>query len=156
MFSKHTNYEVATNSPLILKVPGMRLPGAVADGLVEAVDLFPTLTDLCELPTPEGLAGQSVRAMVENSDAPGRDGAYSTHVGGRGYRGHALRTNRYRLVRWINKNGEVGLVELYDRQNDPGENISITQQRANVVKQLTEKLSAKMKQVVQSSHAESE
>ncbi|NQT39000.1 MAG: sulfatase, partial [Planctomycetes bacterium] len=66
MFSKHSNYEVATNSPLVIRVPGMVAPGAAADGLVEAVDLFPTLTDLCGLSTPEGLAGRSLRAMVED------------------------------------------------------------------------------------------
>ena len=32
MFSKHTNYEVATNSPLLFRVPNMSQPGvAVAD-----------------------------------------------------------------------------------------------------------------------------
>jgi arylsulfatase A-like enzyme len=66
MFSKHSNYEVATNSPLIVKAPGMSQPGSPADGIVETVDLFPTLTDLCGLPTPEGLAGRSLQAMVED------------------------------------------------------------------------------------------
>ncbi len=153
MFSKHTNYEVATNSPLIVKVPKMENPGAPADGLVEAVDLFPTLTDLCGLPTPEGLAGESLRAMIENCGAPGKPGAYSTHGGGRGFRGHALRTDRYRLVRWINGRGEVGLIELYDRQSDPGENVNIARQHADIVEELTRRLSLKMNQVVQSSHA---
>lgn len=30
MFSKHANYETATNSPLIIKVPGMNQPGMPA------------------------------------------------------------------------------------------------------------------------------
>ncbi|MFH1264641.1 MAG: sulfatase [Planctomycetota bacterium] len=154
MFSKHSNYEVATNSPLVIRVPGMVAPGAAADGLVEAVDLFPTLTDLCGLPTPEGLAGQSLRAMVEDPKAPGKEAAYSTHPGGRGFAGHALRTNEYRLVRWINQQGEVGLVELYDRQTDPGENVNIAQEHPDVIEELTRKLAAKMDQVVRSSHAE--
>ncbi len=154
MFSKHSNYEVATNSPLILKVPGMNEPGCPADGLVETVDLFPTLTDLCGLPTPEGLAGQSLRAVVDDCRATGKEGAYSTHGGGRGFRGHALRTDRYRLVHWINGQGEVGLVELYDRENDPGENFNVARQHTNIVEELTQKLSVKMSQVVRSSHAE--
>jgi iduronate 2-sulfatase len=154
MFSKHSNYEVATNSPLIIKTPRMSRPGSPADGLVEAVDLFPTLTDLCGLATPEGLAGRSLRGMVEDCRAPGKRGAYSTHPGGRGFRGHALRTERYRLVRWINAEGEVGLVELYDQEKDPGENVNIAGQHADVVEELTEKLAVKMSQVVRSSHAE--
>ena len=109
MFSKHSNYEIATNSPLIIKLPGMDKPGTPSDGLVEAVDLFPTLTDLCGLPTPEGLAGESVSAMIDSGGAVGKEGAYSTHGGGRGFRGHTVRTDHYRLVRWINKHGDVGL-----------------------------------------------
>lgn len=152
MFSKHTNYEVATNSPLIVRVPGMDEPGVPADGFVEAVDLFPTLTDLCNLPIPEGMAGESLRPMVKRSGASGKAGAYSTCGGGRGYRGHTLRTARYRLVRWINRRGEVGLVELYDHEKDPGENVNIAAEHPDVVDELTTRLTLKMSQVVQSSH----
>jgi iduronate 2-sulfatase len=154
MFSKHTNYQVATNSPIIIKVPGMDEPGVPADGLVEAVDLFPTLTDLCELPTPEGLAGESFQPMVQQSRAPGKAGAYSTCGGGRGYRGHTLRTDRYRLVRWTNGRSEVGLLELYDHKNDPGENVNVASEHPDLIDELTKRLAVKMGQVVQSSHAE--
>jgi arylsulfatase A-like enzyme len=156
MFSKHSNYEVATNSPLIIHVPGMNQPGTSADGLVEAVDLFPTLTDLCGLPAPEGLAGTSVRTMIDDAGATGKAGAYSTHGGGRGFRGHALRTDRYRLVRWINQRGEVGLMELYDYEDDPLETVNIAARHRDLVDELTEKLMAKMAEVVVSSHAGSE
>jgi arylsulfatase A-like enzyme len=153
MFSKHSNYEVATNSPLIIRVPRMNQPGVPTDGLVEAVDLFPTLTDLCGLTTPEGLAGKSVRAMIDDAGAPGQEGAYSTHGGGRGFRGHTLRTDRYRLVRWTNNRGDVGLVELYDYTNDPLETVNIAARHRELVDELTRKLAAKLKQVVMSSHA---
>ncbi|MEE8451322.1 MAG: sulfatase [Thermoguttaceae bacterium] len=153
MFSKHSNYERATNSPLIIKTPGIHAPGKPSDGIVEAVDLFPTLTDLCQLPTPDGLAGQSLRAMLESPKAPGKPAAYSTHGGGRGYRGHALRTEQYRLVRWLNAAGEVGLIELYDHHVDPEENVNIAAKHSDVVAALTKQLETKMAQVVSTSHA---
>ena len=37
MFSKHTNYEVALRSPLIIKTPGMAKPGVSANGLATTV-----------------------------------------------------------------------------------------------------------------------
>ncbi len=154
MFSKHTNYEVATNSPLVFKVPGMNDPGVATDGLAETVDVYPTLTDLCGLPTPEGLAGRSLRAMVEDYRAPGKEAAYSTAPGGRGFRGHALRTDRYRLVRWINARGEVGLVELYDCRRDPGESVNIAAEHPEVVERLSALLATRTEQIVQTSHAE--
>ena len=152
MFSKHANYEVATNSPLIIKVPGMKLPGVPTNGLAESVDVYPTLTDLCALPRPEGLAGQSLRRQLDNPLAPGKSGAYSTHAGGRGYRGHALRTRDYRLVRWINQAGHVGLTELYDHKADPQENINVAEQFPALVETLASRLRQKMDQVVQTSH----
>jgi iduronate 2-sulfatase len=153
MFSKHSNYEVATRSPLIIKVPGMKMPGVPANGLVESVDLYPTLVDLCGLPRPGGLAGQSLRALLEDPTAPGKPGAYSTHPGGQGYRGHALRTLDYRLVRWINNQGQVGLVELYDHRVDPGENVNVSNKHPDLVAELTRRLRGRMDQVVSTSHS---
>lgn len=153
MFSKHANYEVATRSPLIIKVPGMSMPGVPTQGLAESVDVYPTLVDLCGLPRPNGLVGQSLRPMLNDPLALGKPGAYSTHSGGRGYHGHALRTPHYRLVRWIDRAGQTGLVELYDHKTDPHENVNVAEQFPALVQTLTRRLEQKMSQVVQSSHA---
>ena len=58
IFGKHTNHEVATRSPLIIRTPRMNDPGSPAGGLVESLDLYPTLTDLCGLEPPPGSCGQ--------------------------------------------------------------------------------------------------
>jgi iduronate 2-sulfatase len=145
MFSKHVAYEVAAHSPLIIRTPNMSQPGEAADGIVETVDLFPTLTDLCELPTPDNLPGVSLRSIIKDPTAEGRESAYSGIGGGKGHFGHGIRTDRYRLVRWIhNRTGEVGLVELYDHETDPGENINIAAEHPEVVEELTALLEAKM------------
>ncbi|MEX0882160.1 MAG: sulfatase, partial [Cyclobacteriaceae bacterium] len=52
LWGKHTNFDIALNSPLIIKQPQMNNPGQWADGMVETVDIFPTLAELCRLPTP--------------------------------------------------------------------------------------------------------
>jgi hypothetical protein len=90
--------------------------------------------------------------MLVRADAPGKEGAYSTCGGGRGYRGHTLRTDRYRIVRWTNARGEVGLVELYDHRTDPDENTNIAGRHPDLVRMLTQQLEQKIKQVVQTSH----
>ena len=60
-WSKHTNYEQATRSPLLIRTPGMDTlgtTGAVCNRPAELVNIYPTLVDLCGLPIPaqpEGL-----------------------------------------------------------------------------------------------------
>jgi iduronate 2-sulfatase len=51
-WGKHTAYERALRSPLIVRLPEMKLGGQVTDALVETVDIYPTLAELCNLPSP--------------------------------------------------------------------------------------------------------
>ena len=54
LWRKHTQFEESTRVPLIVRLPGEQHPGASTMGMVELVDLYPTLADLCGLPQPEG------------------------------------------------------------------------------------------------------
>lgn len=47
-----SNFENVARVPLIIKVPGQA--GGRADGLVELVDIMPTVADLAGIPLPEG------------------------------------------------------------------------------------------------------
>ena len=52
-WSKHDNFEISTNTPMMIKVPGLTDKGIVSDHLTEFVDLFPTLVEAAGLPTIE-------------------------------------------------------------------------------------------------------
>ena len=137
MFGKQTNFEIATRSPLIVRVPGMSRPGEASDGLTETVDIYPTLVDFCGLPEVDGLAGESLRAQLEDPAAPGQDYAYSFHTRGQ-LMGRTLRTDRYRFVQWRHqKTGEVAQVELYDHQVDPAESKNVAADHAELVERLS-------------------
>ena len=142
MWGKQTNFEVATRSPLIVRVPGMPQPGSPADGLVETVDIYPTLADLCGLEAPSGLAGRSLRPMLENPKAPGKDAAMSFHPRGQ-LLGCTLRTDRWRIVEWVHrKTGKTAQIELYDHRADPQENDNVAAEHPEVVKELLQRLHA--------------
>ena len=59
-WSKHNSlFEIGTRVPLVIVTPGAQGNGKASPRVVEAVDLYPTLAELCGLPSPKGLAGQS-------------------------------------------------------------------------------------------------
>ena len=59
LWGKTTNFELDTRVPLIVRAPQRAGNGHSTAALVELVDLFPTLADLCELPAPSQLEGSS-------------------------------------------------------------------------------------------------
>lgn len=142
MFCKHTNFEQATRSPLIISTPGARAKGKSSAAPVEFVDIFPTLCDVAGLETPKNLEGTSLVPILNDSEAsvklaaisqfPRRiDGKpYVRQVDGKAYMGYSYRSRRYRYTVWVQKNfrkGETGTItdrELYDYETDPMETVN--------------------------------
>jgi hypothetical protein len=64
--------------------------------------------------------------------------------------GYSMRTDRYRLKRWVERDdpSRVAALELYDHQTDPQENQNIAgrPEHAALVKELTAKLDAGWKE----------
>ena len=58
LFNKGTFYEESARVPLAVRGPGIERGGAI-DAPVSAIDLFPTLLDLCDLDPVEPVAGSS-------------------------------------------------------------------------------------------------
>lgn len=154
---KHTDFELATHAPMMVRVPGETDGGVVTDRLTEFVDLFPTLADAAGLP-PVPLCprdSSAVRTCAEGVSlvplmrAPARRwkaAAFSQFprmdAGSNVYMGYSMRTDRYRYTEWMAYEdlptphrlpGKVyprGHVELYDHDVDPDENVNRAADRA--------------------------
>ena len=145
---KHTNYEVAARAALLMSAPGRKAAGARTDALVEFVDIYPTLTELCGLPKPDGLEGISFAPMLDDPSRAWKPAVFHQYPRGipklgRGM-GHAIRTDRHRLVEWTVPGKDFREYELYDLQSDPAENENIAGRpdNAELVKSLAERLHA--------------
>lgn len=62
IWGKHTNFELGTRVPFIVRAPGK--PAARAPALVESVDLYPTLASLAGLPPPPDVDGVDLSPLV--------------------------------------------------------------------------------------------
>jgi arylsulfatase A-like enzyme len=113
---KHTNMEIDTHVPLILSAPGQK-QGQHSKALVEFVDIYPTLSELCNLPIPKQCEGSSMVPLLENPDLPWKTAAFSQYPR-RGLMGYSIRSGKWRYTEWINRmTGEVEDRELYDHEN---------------------------------------
>jgi len=109
-------YDAVQRIPFLLSWPG-GLRGTRCEGLVESVDLFPTLCELCDVPIPENREGASMVPMAQGERA-GKDAVFCEWDWWRLRRKvSAIRTPQHRLVFY---GGEEG-GELYDHAADPGE-----------------------------------
>lgn len=123
---KHTAYETSTRAPLIISVPGQRSAGKKTDALVELVDIYPTLAELCGLAAPSGLEGTSLKPLLDKPNRKWKSAAFSVwpkRIPEAGPSvGRAIRTDRYRLVEWTAEGKDLRELELYDHKRDPQEN----------------------------------
>ena len=110
---KHIVLERGVHSPLIIRAPGMKFPGRTANGIVETLDIYPTLAKLCGLNPSANINGTSLIPILNNPDAPGKGWAYSRQINTLNQ--DSVRTDRWRLIR-------VGSAyDLYDFQASPYE-----------------------------------
>ncbi len=133
LWRKHTQFEESTRVPLIVRAPG-GLSGVATDALVELVDLYPTLADLCGLPIPEGLEGTSFRPVLEDPEIPWKPAVFSELQRSR-WHGRSIRTASHRYTEWSPLEGDdEALLEMYDLENDPREftNIAMMAEHAEL------------------------
>lgn len=138
LWTKANNYELSTRVPLILSVPGQPVAAKPCDRLVELVDLYPTLADVCGLEPPADLDGISMKLLLAEPGREWKQAVFSQYPRDRtshrhrshgDIMGYAVRTERYRYVEWRDwQTKNVIARELYDHASDPHESQNIAQQ----------------------------
>jgi len=158
LWHKMTLFEECCRIPVLVAAPG-RKAGVVSMRLVELVDLYPTLVELCGLPKQHELEGTSFAPLLNNPNREWKKAAF-TVVGrvreGSGekakggeilanqqldpkWMGRTVRTETWRYTEWPD-----GTSELYDHRADPYEyaNLALSPQHAKTVAELRKLLHA--------------
>lgn len=114
LWGKYTNFENATRVPLLIRVPGEE-PRQVKS-LVELIDIYPTLSELCALPVFADLEGKSLMSMMRSEDNHGNHLAFSQYPRGN-YMGYSVRNDSARYNLWLSDT-EATVDELYVYNQD--------------------------------------
>jgi len=123
---KHTNFEIDARSPMIISIPETRGSALRTQALVEFVDMYPSLCELCGLPIPAHCEGTSFAPLIKHPDRAWKTAAFGQYPR-KNYSvmGYTMRTDRFRYTEWWDRETkEVLAFELCDHQEDPQENVN--------------------------------
>lgn len=134
MWAKGTLFEVSAHGPVIIADPRRKTAGQSSPRVVQYLDLYPTLVDLCGLPSAPWLEGTSLSPLLNNPKADWRRPAYTFQTRD-WYLGRSVRNERWRYTEW--DEGRRGAA-LFDHDSDPHEmrNLAQNPAYASVVKEM--------------------
>ncbi|TXG36067.1 sulfatase [Seonamhaeicola maritimus] len=120
-WAKFTNYNTSTQVPLIISSP-FHQKGKSTNALVELVDIYPTLAELCNLEFPEHqIDGESMIPILNNEKHSGKK-----HVLIKKGNAFTLKTPRFSYTEYLNpKDNTLITSMLYDHKTDAQENINV-------------------------------
>ncbi|MEZ5426850.1 MAG: sulfatase [Pyrinomonadaceae bacterium] len=108
-------FEIGLRVPLIIAVPKGK-PQAT-EGVVESLDLYRTLADLCGLPQPEKVEGKTLAPLLKNPKAKWDHPAFSV-MENHGVFGRSVRYKNWHYAEY--EDGKLGAM-LFDISEDPHE-----------------------------------
>ena len=137
MWQKVSIHEESAKVPLIICAPGKK--PAVCHSLTELIDLYPTISNLCDLKIPRNIQGKDISGMLNDPSVKVREGALSSG------KGRLWRTERWAYLDY----GKTG--ELYDMEKDPQQytNLINDPEHAMILNQLKDQLKSKLNAIDQ-------
>ena len=131
-------YEEIIRVPLIVKLPRAHSNfknskvGKVIDGLVESIDIMPTIIDLLGVEKPK-MQGKSLMGLI-NSDERGKEYIFGFGSGGNLF----VRTERWKMLN--DSSLKEDRFKLFDLRNDPMERVNLIGKGLTIEDRLKRKL----------------
>ena len=139
--AKGWNYEGGIRVPLIVHWPDQITPNSKSQAIVTGTDYYPTLLEMLNLPAlpNQHQDGQSfVPALKAQDYQRGPIYWHFPHYSNHGFQspGGAIRAGRYKLLEYY----ENGTVQLFDLENDIGEQNDLAKSKPEIADRLTKML----------------
>ena len=151
MVDKRAMHEPSIRIPLIVRGPGLPR-GKAVKGQVLAMDVAPSVLDLCGAPPLSNIQGRSWKALAHGRDPAWRTAwlyeynyekqfPYTPNIRG-------IRTDEWKFIRYPHGDGspDQHLAEMYNLRADPGElhNLAAVEKYAPIRHKLEEELAASL------------
>jgi choline-sulfatase len=94
-FEKHCFYEQSVRAPLVMRLPGTTGNDVETDALVEFIDLFPTVAEVCGVERPDEVEGRSLLPFLEGETDTHRESVFSEYTENEEA---MVRTERYKYI----------------------------------------------------------
>ena len=119
--------------PLLVKPPANRVQeNGTRSQLVTNVDIAPTVVDYAGIEKSSKWDGQSLRLLIENEDASGREYVVLDH--GLYTAQRAVRTDQWKYVRTYHKGmWDLPEEQLFDMESDPWEQTDVSEDHEDVI-----------------------
>ena len=141
-WAKVSLLDESSQVPLIISVPGKK--PAVCHSLTELLDLYPTISSLCELPGQPHLQGKDISKMLDDPKYTVREAAFSVAPFRQGF---LLRENDWSYIQY-GEDASKG-IELFDVRKDPKQYTNLAKDPAyeKVVKRFKNQMVLKLREV---------
>ncbi|MEO0340683.1 MAG: sulfatase, partial [Bacteroidota bacterium] len=156
-WGKMTNYNIDLKVPVIIRYPDQEHRGVKTDGMIELIDLFPSICEMAGIDIPDYMQGTSFVPLTKNPDSPWKEATFSqfhrrpkVSADGKRYMGYSMNTKPYHFIAWYGWDPETGTrgafksYELYDKTLDPFEiqNIAAREDMGDIITTLSNQLEA--------------
>jgi arylsulfatase A-like enzyme len=130
-------YEEGIRSPFVVRYPKLAKAGTTKKDLLICQDIAPTLIELGGGKPGPHVQGRSLVPLFGRKPAKWRKAVLAEYWAEQAYPWligmtyKAIRTERYKLIHWVNRDRDRELDELYDLEKDPFELRNLIKSRAH-------------------------
>ncbi len=134
LWGKSTNFELDARVPLIISSPGIKASGQQCKAVVETLDIYPTLADLCGIKPGSKVSGVSLKPLLNDPGKKWKNTAFNQFIrpysalrnGSPTHMGYSVRTPEWRCTCWWDlETGEMVEKELYNLKDNPMEKVNL-------------------------------